>query len=62
MAKVIIDGRPWAVGFFRDITAKRQAEETRAKTVQRQQGISLLLQSLLAPEPLEAIRSMPSLR
>jgi PAS domain S-box-containing protein len=53
-APMAVDGRMCNVGFFRDITAKKQVEETLAKTLQRQQDVSLLRQSLLAPAPLEA--------
>jgi PAS domain S-box-containing protein len=42
------------LGIFWDITERKLAEEERAKTIHRQQGISLLLQSLLAPAPFEA--------
>jgi diguanylate cyclase (GGDEF)-like protein/PAS domain S-box-containing protein len=41
------------LGIFSDITERKKAEEEREKTLQRQQSVSQLLQSLLAPAPLE---------
>ena len=48
-----IGGKPFLLGIFRDITERKKAEEEREKTLQRQQSVSQLLQSLLAPAPLE---------
>jgi PAS domain S-box-containing protein len=48
------DGKPFGLlGTARDITDQKQAEEGLKKLLQRQQGISLLQQSLLAPAPLD---------
>ena len=48
-----VNGRACTAGFFRDITAKKKAEDMLAETLQRQQDISVLQQSLLATAPLE---------
>jgi len=47
-------GEPYGLaGFAQDVTNRKRAEEERQKTLHRQQGISLLSQSLLAAGPLE---------
>ena len=49
------EGRPLRLAdVITDITERKGAEEMLAKTLQRQQDINLLQQSLLAPAPLEA--------
>jgi len=46
--------RPYAIaGTIQDITERKKAEEEQERTLQRQQAISQLLQSLLASAPLE---------
>jgi len=48
-------GEPYGLaGFAEDITERKHAEQERGKALHRQQGISLLQQSLLEPAPLEA--------
>ena len=47
-------GEPYGLaGFAQDVTNRKRAEEERQKTLHRQQGISLLSQSLLAAGALE---------
>ncbi|MGA3141597.1 MAG: PAS domain S-box protein [Verrucomicrobiota bacterium] len=50
--KITVDGRPCNVGFFRDITERKRAEQDREQAFQRQQGISRLHEGLLASRPL----------
>jgi PAS domain S-box-containing protein len=53
VTRITIDGRLCNAGFFRDITERKRAEEEREQMLRRQQGLSLVQQSLLAPAPLE---------
>ena len=53
VTRITIDGRLCSAGFFRDITERKWAEEEREQMLRRQQGLSLVQQSLLAPAPLE---------
>jgi PAS domain S-box-containing protein len=48
------DGKVFLQATVRDIAEQRRAEEARMRTLRRQQGINQLLQSLLAPAPLDA--------
>jgi PAS domain S-box-containing protein len=51
--KITIDDRLRNVGFFRDITERKRAEEEAWKMLLWQQGVNLLQHSLLAPAPLK---------
>jgi diguanylate cyclase (GGDEF)-like protein/PAS domain S-box-containing protein len=57
---IILDGgQECLVGFFADVTERKQAEEERERMLLQQQGVSLLRQSLLAPAPLnDRLRSV----
>ena len=51
--RFFLAGRTNNLAIFRDITERQRAEDERSQTLQWQQGINLLQQSLLAPAPLE---------
>jgi PAS domain S-box-containing protein len=53
LSAVQVQGGWHSVGILRDITEQKKTEDERAKALQWQQGIGLLLQSLLKPAPLE---------
>jgi len=55
---IIFDGKAGIVGFFRDITVRKQVEEARAKTLRQQQDVSLFQQSILEPASLEVSLKM----
>ena len=52
-AQIVLSGKKYSIGVFRDITDRRNVEEERISTLHRQQGISRLQQSLLAAAPLD---------
>ncbi len=53
MSSSILSNRQYAIVIIRDISERKLAEENKEKMLLRQQGASQLLQSLLAPAPLE---------
>jgi PAS domain S-box-containing protein len=53
-APIVLSGKKYLMGIFRDITEQRRADEERTRTLHRQQGINELQQSLLAPATLGA--------
>jgi PAS domain S-box-containing protein len=53
-AQMMLSGKKYLMGVFRDITKRKREEEERMRILLRQQSLNLLQQSLLAPATLDA--------